>query len=169
MRLIDLLQLISLVAVVITLLATLAQTRQVARQTGELSRQTKSLQGSLEQSIYQSVNSAHDEYRTVLMKDDRRMLSWYLSTRGYVVSGHQDNKRTLYVIIKLETHEGLYLSYTDGILRQSVWDAWQEVLRADLKIAHFRSTWPTAKRFYAKPFVDFVDDLMLDNPSLANR
>ena len=165
MRLIDLLQLISLIAVVVTLLVTLAQTRQVARQTRELSYQTKSLQGSLEQSIYQSVNSAHDEYRTMLMKDDRRMLSWYLSTRGYATSGHQANKRTLYVIIKLETHEGLYLSYADGILRQSVWEAWEEVLKADLKIPHFRSTWPAAKRFYAKPFADFVDELMLKDPT----
>ncbi len=163
MQLIDLLQLISLIAVVITLLVTLMQTRQVARQTRELSYQTKSLQGSLEQSIYQSVNSAHDEYRTMLMKDDRRMLSWYLSTRGYAISNHQENRRTLYVIIKPETHEGIYLSYMDGLLRQNVWEAWQEVLKADLKIPHFRSTWPAAKRFYAKLFTDFVDELMLNS------
>jgi hypothetical protein len=164
-QLIDLLQLISLIAVVVTLLATLAQTRQVARQTRELSHQTRSLQGSLEQSIYQSVNSAHDEYRTALMKDDRHMLRWYLSTRGYAVSSHQENKRTLYVIIKLETHEGIYLSHIDGTLRQSVWEAWLEVLRVDLEMPHFRSTWPAAKRFYAKPFAEFVDELMLNSPA----
>ena len=163
MQPIDLLQLISLIAVVITLLVTLVQTRQVARQTRELAYQTKSLQGSLEQSIYQSVNSAHDEYRTMLMKDDRRMLSWYLSSRGYSISSLQENKRTLYVIIKLETHEGLYLSYMDGVLRLSVWEAWQEVLKADLKMPHFRSTWPAARQFYAKPFADFVDELMLNS------
>jgi hypothetical protein len=106
------------------------------------------------------MNSAHDEYRTAFMKDDRRMLRWYLSARGYRTSTHENNKRTLYVIIKLETHEGLYLSHMDGILRQSIWEAWLEVLKADLRIPEFRSTWPAAKRFYAKPFADFVDGLM---------
>jgi hypothetical protein len=163
MQLIGLLQLISFVAVVVTLLVTLAQTREVARQTRELSFQTRSLQGSLEHSIYQSVNAAHDRYRTMLMKDDRRMLNWYLSSRGYATSSHQQNKRTLYVIIKLETHEGVYLSYVDGVLRQSIWEAWREVLMADMRMPHFRSTWPTAKRFYAKPFVDFVDQLMRES------
>jgi hypothetical protein len=46
--------------------------------------------------------------------------------------------------------------------RISVWEAWQEVLKADLKMPHFRSTWPAARQFYAKPFADFVDELMLN-------
>lgn len=88
------------------------------------------------------------------------MLRWYLSTRGYKTSTHEQNKRALYILIKLESYEGLYLSHTDGILRSDIWQAWLEVLKVDFEISEFRSIWPAAKRFYAKPFVNLVDDIL---------
>jgi hypothetical protein len=106
------------------------------------------------------MNAAHSTNRIAFLKDDPKMLRWHLSTRGYRVSTSQQNKRSLFIAIKLEAFEGLYLSHADGILRPEVWEAWLEVLKADCAIPEFRYTWPAAKRFYAKPFVDFVVDLM---------
>jgi hypothetical protein len=156
----DWFQFISLMTVAITILIGMSQNREVGRQTREASRQTESVQKSLEQAAYQTLNTTHDGNHIAFFKDDPEMLQWFLSTRGYSTSSHHQNKRTLYIIIKLDAHESNFLSYVDGLLSRDVWDGWFEVLRADFEVPDYRAVWPTARRFYATTFVAFVDSLI---------
>jgi hypothetical protein len=156
----ELLQSISLLAVTATLIISVVQNRQALRQTSELSRQTDSIKKSLEQSAYQELNTTHDAYRIAFLKDDAAMLRWYLATRGYATSTPQHNRRTLYIMMKLDNHEENFINHRDGLLPEEIWKGWHEVLNADVKIPEFRRTWINARRFYSASFVDFVDTLM---------
>lgn len=159
MKISDWLQSISLITVAVTLLITAVQSRQAIKQTQNLAKQTEYIQKTLEHGAYQTLNTGFD-IRMVFFKDDPSMLRWYLSERGYSVSGHRNNKRALYLQIKLDIHENNYLNYKKGLLADEVWQAWYEVLRVDTKISEFRTVWRAAKRFYEKSFVQFVDSLL---------
>ena len=80
----------------------------------------------------------------------------------------EGNRRTLYVLIKLDEHEENYLSYEGGFLPENVWTAWLEVLKADFNIRDFREVWVNGKRFYATSFVEFIDNSILPHPSRAS-
>jgi hypothetical protein len=118
------------------------------------------VQETLKQGAYQSLNSTQDTFRIAFFKDDASMLRWYLAERGYPVSSHRNNKRTLYLQIKLDNHEGNYLNHQSGLLSDEMWQAWHEVLKADIDMPEFRAVWHAAKRFYEKSFVRFVDSLL---------
>lgn len=154
------LQSFSLIIVAFALLISIRQNREIARQTREIANQTVALQRSLEQNSYQEANVAHDAQRMTFFKDDAGMLRWYLSTRGYLTSTRKRNRKALYLIIKIEIHEGNYLNHENGTLTDAMWDAWLEVLKADIRIPDFKLIWPNAKRFLAKSFTDFVDNLL---------
>ena len=156
----DWLQFASLMAVAAALLVSVLQNRETARQTKELTGQTDSIRKSLEQGAYQTANAAHDLHRVELFRDDPRLLQWYLGSRGYKAHSKRRNMRTLYIILKLEIHEGNYLNHKNGTLSDEMWEAWSEVLKADLQSQDFRLTWPNARRFYARTFAEFVDSIL---------
>ena len=156
----DWLQSVSLIAVAVTLAITAVQSRQAIKQTQHLARQTEYVQKTLEQGAYRGLNSVQDTFRITFFKDDASMLKWYLSERGYPVSSHRNNKRTLYLQIKLDNHETNYLNHQRGLLSDAVWQAWCEVLKADIGMPEFRIVWRAAKRFYEKSFVRFVDSIL---------
>lgn len=146
-------QAISLLGVALALLMNARQIRDMASQARSMSR-------SLEQSAYQQQLRSHADYRSLFFKDDARLLSWHLRTRGYTTKSHGWNKRCLYALIKLDEHEANYVSYTEGLLPEGVWAAWYEVMKADFAIYEFRETWHNAKRFYEASFVKFIEELI---------
>ena len=160
MNISDWLESISLAAVAITLAINAVQSRQALRQTKLLAIQSKSLQDTLEQSAYQALDAGHNTYRVSFFKDDPEMLTWYLSNRGYPYSSHQLNRRTLYLQVKLDDHEQNFINHKKGLLSDDIWDAWAEVIRADVKLPGFDIMWPNARRFYARSFVEYVDALL---------
>lgn len=148
------LQTVSLLGVAIALLMN-------ARQIREMTSQAHSMLRSLEQSAYQQQIRTHADYRALFFKDDARLLSWHLHTRGYTALSHRRNKRSLYVLVKLDEHEANYLSYTGGLLAENVWQAWHEVIKADFGVPEFREVWTNAKRFYVASFAQFIDNEIL--------
>ncbi|HEY3732701.1 MAG TPA: hypothetical protein VGL63_02190 [Streptosporangiaceae bacterium] len=154
----DWFQTISLLGVA---LALLLNTRQIR----EMGSQTRSMLRSLEQNAYQQQLRTHSDHRILFFKDDPRLLSWHLGTRGYTLArSHQRNKRTLYALVKLDEHEANYLSYTGALLPEEVWLAWLEVIRADFGVKEFQDVWHNAKRFYVTSFVKYVDTSILARP-----
>jgi hypothetical protein len=154
MELSDWLQAASLIGVVVALMLSIRQLR-------EMSVQTRSMTRTLEQTVYQQQLRAHADYRSLFFKDDPQLLAWHLRTRGYPVRDPEGNRRTLYVLIKLDEHEENYLSYSGGFLPGDVWTAWLEVLKADFRVRDFKEVWVNGKRFYATSFVDFIDNSIL--------
>lgn len=160
MQISEWLQTVSLIAVAVTLIITAVQSRQVIKQTQHLARQTEYVQKTIEQGSYRGINLTQDTFRSAFFKNDSSLLKWYLSERGYPVSSHRNNKRTLYLQIKLDNHETNYLNHQVGLLSDAVWQACCEVLKADAGMPEFRMVWRAAKRFYEKSFVRFVDSIL---------
>jgi hypothetical protein len=42
-----------------------------------------------------------------------------------------------------------------------MWSAWRRVLEVDFTLAEFRLTWPNVKEFYARSFVNYVDETIV--------
>ncbi len=150
----DLIQTVAVVLVFLALILNVLQLRQVARQSTALRR-------SLEQGAYGSLVGTHLGSRTTYFLNDPELLAWHLSTRGYKSTSFEENKRRLYVLVKLEAHENNFLSYTTGLLADEVWAAWQTVMQHDFAIDEYRDIWPVAKKFYATSFGVFVENEIL--------
>jgi hypothetical protein len=100
------------------------------------------------------------EYR-VFFLDNPKMMEWYLASRGYRLGSEDSNRRTLYVLVRLNAHESSYLSYASGLIDEDVWAGWLAVIRTDFTVKEFIQTWPHAKQFYARSFGEYIDHSIL--------
>ena len=64
-------------------------------------------------------------------------------------------------MVRLDIHEANYLSYGAGQLNEERWSAWRRVLEADFSMAVFRRVWPKVKEFYARSFVNYVNETIV--------
>ncbi|GAA4572216.1 hypothetical protein [Planotetraspora kaengkrachanensis] len=154
MPLADWLQIVSVPLVVVALVLNGLQAREVGRQ-------SKALGLSLDQGAYQSLVKSHTDFRFTFFYDDPEMLAWHLTTRGYPCTSEAENKRRLYVLIKIEVHEENYVKHLRGLLDSDVWDAWLNVIRADFAIPVFLEMWPPSRRYFAPAFAAFIDGEVL--------
>ncbi|WP_433785035.1 hypothetical protein ACQPX6_01835 [Actinomycetospora sp. CA-101289] len=97
------------------------------------------------------------------MIDDPVLLEWHLRARGYPTSSHEENKRRLYLLVRLEAHESNFLAWQQKLLNTETWAAWERLLRADTRIKEFRDVWPSARQLYVKSFAEEVDRLIVDD------
>ena len=121
------------------------------------SKQSAALAQTLNQSAYGSMVTNATEAWHNFFSNDPALLAWHLSARGYKTSTPAINKRRLYAIVKLEEHEYNYRANEQGFLAVDVWQAWHNVMEVDFSIYEFQEIWPTAKRFYASSYVQYVD------------
>lgn len=158
----DWIQTVAAALVFLALILNALQLRQVARQ-------SMALRQSLEQGAYGSLVGTHLESRTTHFLNDPELLAWYLSTRGYKSTSSEENKRRLYVLVKLESHEDSFLSHASGLLADEVWAAWRTVMVHDFVIDEYQEVWPVAKNFFATSFAMFVDNEILPIAERARK
>jgi hypothetical protein len=156
----DWLQVISLATVAVALMLNVIQSRHTSKQAVEASRQTGAILASLKHGAYQSFAASQADLRSLFFNDPK-MVQWYLASRGYGTRSEEANNRTLYVILRLNSHETTFLSYSAGLLDEDVWSGWLNVIKTDFEVAEFVETWPHAKVFYAQSFATFVDEAIL--------
>lgn len=157
MRVGEWIQTLSLLGVVVALILGTLQLREVGRQ-------STALRDTLRQTAYEAMSMNHNEYRIAYLKDDPEMLRWHLESRGYPVSDVLGNKKTLYLLAKLDTHERSTLYNLDGLLPHDVWQGWLSVIKRDIDLPEFRLIWPNAKQFFAPTFVALIDELLAELP-----
>jgi hypothetical protein len=163
MKVADLVQMVSLGAVFCALLVSAVQTRILARQNAALSK-------SLSQGAYGSVARTGIEMRETFFLDDPEMLKWHLRARGLPCTDSQlQNKMYLYVLVKLDAHEGHFLDYKNGLLGDSIWLAWRRVIESDMSVDEFQRAWPAARHFYEETFVHYIDGLMHERADVEQR
>ena len=131
-----------------------------ALQLRQMEKQTTAASGNIQQMAYESMNQAYSDYRVNLLKDDPDLLAWHLQNSAYPVGDHESNKRTLFMMGKLDAHERNVINYRLGLLSEDAWKAWGTVLEADVVIPEFRAMWPAARRFYAPPLVQKIDQII---------
>ncbi|MFI6183810.1 hypothetical protein ACIA8R_50335 [Nonomuraea sp. NPDC051191] len=148
------LQIASFFGVVVALLLTTLQLRLVSRQSQALTR-------SMQYGDYRTLVGRLNEFRTVHLRQDPKLLAWVLSTRGFAGTRSADlNNRRIYMIGKVDIFEGCYLSRKNGLMPDDVWLTWQRIMRADVKIKEFQEVWPIARVYYDLEFGRFMDEMM---------
>jgi hypothetical protein len=141
-------QFLSVLGVIGALLVSFWQARQGARQ-------TESLQKSVRQETYLALVHARGFYEVLLNRPD--LLRAHLSSRGLRVTSTRANRRRLYALMKLDIHEGSYLSQQDGLLDERLWQALCRAMVNDFRSPEIRKVWPKVKSFYAAEFRRFAE------------
>jgi hypothetical protein len=156
----DLLQIVSLAAVVVALLFNYNQTREAANQAKEASRQVIVSTSALKRGAYQELTGYGANFNSVLFTSGPDLVSWFLSSRGIPVSSHEQNLRHMFMFVRMDVHESVFMSRAEQLLADDVWAAWKNVLEADAKTPEFRTVWTVAEKFYAERFAAFVNALI---------
>lgn len=133
----------------------------------EVIKQSATLSHTLRQAAYESFQAGHAGYLGAWVANDHQALRWHLSTRGYPVSDIEGDKKTLYLLYKLETHERNVLNHNNGLVPSELWEAWLAILRTDISLPEFQALWPTAKKFFAGSLVTLVDQLLRESQPTA--
>jgi hypothetical protein len=161
-RLSDLLQVVSLAAVVVALLFNYSQTREAANQAKEASRQVILSTSALKRGAYQELTGYGANFNIVLFNSGPDLLSWFLASRGIPASpqSHEENLRHMFMFVRMDVHESVFMSRTEQLLEDDVWEGWKNVIEADVATPEFRTVWTVAERFYAVRFAAFVNSLI---------
>ncbi|WP_127501283.1 hypothetical protein [Actinoplanes solisilvae] len=160
MKLVDWLQILSLLAVAGSLCLAALQTRSVAVQAREVTRQSRITGRALEQSAHLGLVGHSSDSLTFLITSEPRMLEWFLRTRGIPTGDHERNKLLMFLFIRADIHESNYISYLEDSLSDDIWLGWLEVVRSDCATREWALIWPAVKRYYSARFVAFVDELL---------
>jgi hypothetical protein len=146
----DIIQLITTIFVGLALALGLWQGRQMLKQTIASS-------GQLFNEVNYSLAQAHTNLRVVFFQNDPELLAWYLESRGYGSSTPFENRKKLYALVKLDTHEEIHLGHRRGLLTEPMWRGWLQVLRTDLSVPVFADVWENGAKFYEASFQEVVN------------
>jgi hypothetical protein len=150
MRVVDWVQVLSLLVVSIALVMSYLQVRHMARQSGIGS-------SSLRRTSYHALMASQGELAALFLRDDPVLVQWHLETRGFRVGDATEAKRIAFILLRLNMHEGTLLGHRDGVVSVEHWAAWENVIELDLADPAYRNCWPVARKLYARPFVEYVD------------
>jgi hypothetical protein len=164
-KLVDWLQILSIAFVVVALILNFLQMRYVARQTSETARQAIAATTALRQAAYQNMISGQADYRSLYI-DSPSMTRWHLESRGYETGSEEDNRRTLYTLVRLNSHESSFLAHEAGLLDDDVWHGWKNVIKTDFQVPKFVAVWSHAKQFYARSFAAFIENEIVTKGSI---
>ncbi|MEV6305290.1 hypothetical protein AB0M02_38160 [Actinoplanes sp. NPDC051861] len=153
MRLADILQILTFLAVLAALVLSYLQVRHV-------SRQSRIAATALERGAYHALVSNQREVTAVLLRDDPEMLCWHVEGRGFRVRDEAEAKRALYVLMRLNTHEGMFLSWRSGVAGDERWAAWRNVIAGDLAMPGFKGYWAECRLLYTASFARFIDEMI---------
>ena len=160
MKLADWLQVVSLAAVVVALLLNYRQARETARQAKEASKQVAISVSMSKQEAYRQLTNYGANFNAILFQSGDDLLSWFLSSRGIPVGSHEQNLRSMYMFVRMDVHESVYLSHQDSFLDDNAWGAWRRVVEADVSTPEFRAVWQAVAEHYVAAFGVFVDTMI---------
>lgn len=118
-------------------------------------RQAGSLRKDVRQKTYLAMVHARSLYDVLLSHPD--LLRAHLTSRGLRVSSKRANRRRLYALLKLDIHEGSYLSRQDGLLDEELWQVLCRAMTSDFQSPELKKVWPQVRGYYRSDFADFAD------------
>jgi hypothetical protein len=163
----DWLQTISLGAVVVALLLNYRQARGTAKQAAEASKQVALSMSMMRQDAYRDVTNYGANFNTILFQSGEDLLSWFLSSRGIRAGSHEDNLRFMFMFVRMDVHESVFLSYQGSLLEPDAWNAWKQVVEADVSTPEFRSVWRVVANHYIASFQEFVGSVIREQDAAA--
>jgi hypothetical protein len=163
----DWLQTISLIAVVVALLLNYRQARETAKQATEASKQVAISVSVMRQDAYREVTNYGANFNSILFQSGDDLLSWFLSSRGVRTGSHEYNLRAMFMFVRMDVHESLFLSNQGTLLDEDAWNAWKNVIEADASTPEFRAVWQVVANHYVASFGDFVNSVIRTQDAAA--
>jgi hypothetical protein len=162
LKLADWLQIISLLAVVVALLLNYRQARETAKQATEASKQVTVSTTMMRQDAYRQMTNYGANFNAILFQSGEDLLQWFLASRGIPTGTHEQNLRHMFMFVRMDVHESVYLSHKEDFLEDSAWEAWRQVLLADAATVEFRAVWRAACLHYVGDFRSYVDSIVAE-------
>ncbi|MEU4245676.1 hypothetical protein [Actinoplanes sp. NPDC026619] len=152
MKVSDWIQFASLLGLVLALFFNYLQSRHISRQTEHQAATTKqaTLQGLL----------AFQNGMAEAIFHDPELAAWHLGAKGIVVSSDLEARKIAFIFLRLNAHEGFFLSHRRGELDEQFWIGWKQTIAADFTVEEYRRTWTVARNYYAPAFARFIEELV---------
>lgn len=153
MNLGDVVQVISLLAVIMALLLSVWQNREAARQSA-------SALASLRQATHEELVRYGADFTYDALIRDGELLAWFLASRGFTPSGEVENRKRLFLWVRLDMHEANYHAFRIGAITEDVWQDWLPSVVLDLAMPEAPEVWKTVRSVFSAKFVVLVDDVL---------
>jgi hypothetical protein len=115
---------------------------------------------TLRQGAYQQLTGYGADFHTILFTSGPDLVEWFLSSRGIAVASHEENLRRMFMFVRMDVHESIYLSHLANLLEDDIWRGWQQVVESDVATPQFRTVWGNAKKYYSVRFGEFIDSVI---------
>lgn len=142
-------QIIGVVVVAVTLIYLTIQVRQGAEQMKSESRQA------------QLANDQTGVYKFVEFPDLGRIAS-----QGETPTFDEKTQLFFWMIGQLRAREFEYLQYKSGAMTKDAWETYRGVIFFVLGTPRTRALWALCKVYFNNDFVDMVDDMIRDMPTI---
>ncbi len=153
MSLSDIIQVVTVVAVIVALGLTSWQARQMMRQTALMFTEVFDHAG-------ESLLQTPTQQRMTFFLTDPELQQWHLFSPAYRSTGPLEDNQLLYAPVNLEAHEPAYLRHLKETIDDAMWRGWCQVLETDLKVPIFADVWVNGRQFYDASFAAIIDEIL---------
>lgn len=160
MRLSDVVQIVSVIAVATALIFNYRQARETGRQANETARQVQVSTSILKHDAGRQLTDYETEMLISYLTPHPTLLEWFLRTRGLSVGTHDENLRQLFIFIRTDVHAFAFRGHRSGQLDDQAWTAWLNVITLDFATPEFRALWPVVCDQYPSEFSHFVEAVL---------
>jgi uncharacterized protein YjbI with pentapeptide repeats len=168
-KLSDVLQIVSLIAVVVALLLNYRQARETGRQAQETARQVQISNLALKHDSYRQSITNNTSFKNAIFLQHPPMLEWYLSSRSIPPGTYDDNLKLIYLFRQFDVHESVFMAHHADALPPEAWVAWVEVIKTDVEIPEFDTVWIKVRHSYVVEYVAFVESLRQARDAAATQ
>jgi hypothetical protein len=151
-------QAVTLAAAFGALVISIWQGRAAASQSKEAARQSALASASLQRGSFQELVRHGADFIFEALHQAPALLEWFLGSRGLQGATDLENKKYLFLFVRLDMHQANYVAHRDGHLSGELWLEWLNTLRRDLTMAEFNAVWVAVKELYTVGFAALVDD-----------
>ena len=107
---------------------------------------------------HNAIEFQKDTWQNFLLNDvehGKELLVWHLNERGLEDKGPLENKKTLFILLRLDVYEEMLLSAEKGLLTEKQIIGWKNAIQRDFKSTRFMDVWDSVFKCYA-PILDDV-------------
>ncbi|WP_433219598.1 hypothetical protein ACQP00_15665 [Dactylosporangium sp. CS-047395] len=150
MSIADIVQTVSLLAAAFALWLSLRQTRETARQ-------TSSALAALQQGTREELVRYGADFTYNALSTDHDLLEWFLASRHFPPAGYVENRKSLFLWVRLDQHEGTFHAYRTGAIAEDLWLDWKRSMEIDFAMPEFPRVWTAVREIYSSDFIALVD------------
>jgi hypothetical protein len=126
----------------------------------EMSRQTKSLEKSINAATYQSIIDSERALWDNLEKDDKFLAEFVENITAQANGLNPQTFRNIVALLAFQ--ENLYYQREQGTMPASLWPHWIQYWRRVAKKPMFLKVWPLVHDIFYEPFAKLMDKLIAE-------